>query len=372
MSPEEELVLSLSRLDLSGEEKGEIEGFLSKHPASIDFSKALKLADINLVSPLLYRNMKEFRDVPTQFMGALKKAYLATFHQNVLHSRETLRLIGMLRGAGVEAIPVKGSLAADIIMGDFGVYPTGDVDLLVRPADLEKTKKILADEGFCEVMEFSERDLRESSYHLILGNGSYLVEVHWNLVKWAFEADPEFWWEGMRREQYEGQEISFLSPERYLLYAIFHLFTHRFRPLKFALLVSGLARKYRHELDWERLLSDAGRIRMERLTLFTLRLLHEILGTDIPDYLARKRILGYSLLKRNILRGFFPEATRSYVRLALFTTLLDTPLDTARVLLRRLFPPASEIRLRYNLPMESKRVYLYYLANPVLMMFRKR
>ena len=371
LSPEEQVILLLSRLNPSPEAMDAAGNIMTACGPSLDFSELVRLANMNGVSPLLYRNLKTVKGVPEKTMDALKNAYLATFSRNVHHSRETVRIIRLLQQAGIESIPVKGSLFSDMVLRDMGLYPTGDIDLLVRPSDLEKTKKGLMDAGYNESIGLGEEDFLESSYHLIVHNDACIIEIHWNLVVWFFEAPPDFWWEETLTMEYEGMELQLLSPERYLLYAIFHLFTHRFRPLKWFLLISGLADKYRVEMDWDKLLSCAEELRMTRLTLFTLKLLHDLLGADIPDHLAGRKIAGYSFLRKIILSGLFQGMTRSYVRLALFTTLLDTPSDTARVLLRRIFPPASEIRLRYHLPAGSKKVWLYYLLNPVLLFLRK-
>ncbi len=369
---EEQLLLLLSRVGPSSEALDAAGEILAARGHPVDFSNLVRLAGMNGVSPLLYRNAATLKGIPEKTLDALKDAYLATFSRNVHHSRGTMRIFSLLRQAGVVSVPLKGSLFSDMALGDIGLYPTGDIDFLVRPSDLERTKKTLADAGYQESITAREADLVESSYHLIFHNDAYSVEMHWNLVQWFFETSPDFWWEETLTTRYGDTELTLLSPERYMLYGIFHLFTHRFRPLKWFLVISGLADKYRAEMDWDKLLSCAEKLRMKRLTLFTLKLAHDLLGADIPDHLAYRRIAGYSLLKKVILSGLFQEMTRSYVRLALFTTLLDTPVDMVAVLLRRIFPPASEIRLRYGLSAGSKKVPLYYLLNPLLMVIRKR
>jgi hypothetical protein len=371
LNPEEELLLLLSRLNPSAEDEESAVNIICGE-APMDYRRFLTLARLNLVSPLLYLNLRRVDGVPGYVMDELKKAYLTTVRNNARHARETMKLIGLLEKAGVEAVPLKGSLASDMIFGDPGLYPTGDIDLLVRSQSMEKAKEALLGAGYRESYGENEADFLESSYHLIFHDGGYSVEVHWNLVKWAFQAPPDFWWEGASKSRYEGAELTLLSPERYLLYATFHLFTHRFSPLKFLVLVSGLITKYRTEMDWDRLLSSAKSLGMKRLVLFTIRLSHDLLGTDVPGPLLNRNIRGYTLLKNVVLSGLFREVTRTYVRLALFTTLLDAPWETARVLLRRIFPPLSEVRLRYGLSGVSKKVYAYYLLNPLLMVIRKR
>jgi len=68
---------------------------------------------------------------------------------------------------------------------------------------------------------------------------------------------------------------------------------------------------------------------------------------------------------------FFEPRTNTHLRMIMFLTLLNTPVDIIRVLLRRLFPTLDEIRLRYNLSSGSLKFLPYYLFNPLIMLFKK-
>jgi hypothetical protein len=57
--------------------------------------------------------------------------------------------------------------------------------------------------------------------------------------------------------------------------------------------------------------------------------------------------------------------------MAILLTLLDSPVDIFRVLLRRIFSTPAEIRLRYNIPRGSLKILPYYLLNPFIMLFKK-
>ena len=73
-----------------------------------------------------------------------------------------------------------------------------------------------------------------------------------------------------------------------------------------------------------------------------------------------------------MLSGLFRETVRVHLRMFVYTFLLDSPLDAMRVVMKRVFPDAGELRLRFGLPENSKRVYLYYLLNPFLLLLRRR
>ncbi len=368
--PEKRLVLLLSRVHLSPEARAEAECILREE--RVDFSAMMKFAAMNGVTPLLYYNLKPLDPVPRYIIDLLRRACLQTFGENVRKAAEIIGMITRLQEAGVEAIPLKGPVASDVIFGNPGLYPSGDLDILVRPADLEKTRRVLIEEHYREDGSTNERDALLGTYHLTFRNDRDVLEVHWTLTFRYFDIPSGFWWEDAKPMEYEGVEMKRLSAERYLLYTVFRLYRHAFRPLRFLVLIAEIIRKYRDEIVWEDLISFAETYRMERLLLFTLRLLKETLGADVPEDIAGRPAYGHGLLKRLVFSGLFHEVRRIHPRMLLFTLLQETPFDTIRVLLRRIFPLPSEIRLRYRLPAKSKKVYLYYFMNPFFMIVRKR
>jgi len=161
-----------------------------------------------------------------------------------------------------------------------------------------------------------------------------------------------------------------LAPDKYILYTIFRLFDHCFYPLRFFVLIAGIVDTYSNEICWDTLLAEAKKYKMRRLTLFTLKLLHDVLGTSIPDRILQNKIMGGGVLKKLILSGIFKGVKRPHVRMFLYSLLLDGPVNIGKVLLGRLFPSKGELCLRYNLNHGSSKVWLYYLMNPVMLFFR--
>lgn len=365
-SPEERLVLALG-----GQGPGQSHGGPDDLSALPDFVKVLRLADHNGVTPFLYRNLEGVAGIPGDVMERLRNSYHHNLVRNARHMGEMLRIVAALRQGGVDVIPLKGSIASDVVFGDIGLYPTSDIDLLVRPADLERAGELLLTAGYRTSQTRSSEDELRSSYHLTYGSDAFIVEVHWNLVTRYLGADPDFWWEDARTMPYEGRELTMLAPEKYLLYGIFRLFARAFVPLRYLIFVEGLIRTYRQELRWPKLLADAERLGMKGITLFTLRLLHDLRGLDMPDLVQRKTTHGYPFFRNLVVTGFFGETARIHVRMLLYTALLDTPLRTARVNAQRIFPDLSEIRLRYNLPHGSMKTYLWSMLNPFILLFRK-
>lgn len=370
LTAEEGVILLSARANLSAEAINTIKNLLKDKSQTIDYRNLLKLAAMNDVAPLLYHALKDLDIIPENIMNELKNTYLHTVANNIRNAGEMIRLLTIFKENRLEALPLKGSIASDIIFGDPGLYPSRDIDLLVRPDDLRKTEKILIKSGYRKDDYVPEEDLFRSHYHLLFNKDSHAVEVHWNLAKRYFDIPPGFWWEDAGRAEYEGMEIPVLSIERYLLYTVFRLYDHGFRPLKFFVLISELINKYREGIEWHKLSEFSQRFRMSRLVTFTLKLLNDILGTEINKEIAKQDVCGYRIFKRVILSGLFGEAGRPHQRMFIYTFLQDKHLDTVKILASRIFPTMSEIRLRYGLHSKSKRIYLYYLFNPLLLLLK--
>lgn len=372
LSPEEKLLLFLPVVNPSGDTLHGIWGLLADKSHPVDFAWLFECAAMNEMAPVVYENLRAFDNIPGATIERFRNAYLHSVRNNVLNAEEMIRVLRFLEKGEVEAIPLKGSLASEIIFGNPGLYPATDIDILVRPNDLVKAEKMLAAAGYSKLEGISDEDLLSDHYHFIYWKDNYFLELHWNLVKRYFHAPPGFWWEEAGAVEYSGIRVNALSPERYLLYAIFRLFDHGFRPLKFFLFISGLIRKYEKEIDWEKLLRFSRTFKMERLMVFTLKLVHELFQAQISDNILMTHVRGYNYYKKLVLAGIFGKVVKPHLQMFLYTFLLDTPGEFVKVITKRIFPGMGEIRLRYGLSANSKKAYAYYLMNPFLVFFKKR
>jgi hypothetical protein len=371
LKTEEHMLLSMSKPAASPGDVETARRLIQSAPA-VDFNWIINRAMENGMAPLLYWNMKEVQGVPEEFLQRLKKVYLYTAGRNLANEQEMLRVVRLLGSAGIEAMPLKGSIASRLFFGNHALYPATDLDLLVRPKDLKRAGKVLKDDGYLQNDAFAESDLLSSSYHLLYQKGKHHLELHWNLSKKYFSVPPEFWWEEAETVAYENVQLLQPSPERYLMYTIFRAFDHCFKPLKFLVLISAQIEMYRDRLDFGKLLSLSRRWRMERLTAFVLRLMHELLGTSVPGNAVHWPMAGYAFIRKKVMHGIFHGVGRLHLTMFIYTLLLDTPADFLRNAVRRTFPPMGEIRLRYGLPKQSGKAYAYYALNPFLILFGRK
>ena len=366
LTAEEKLILLVSRLDPSEKTICEISNAIENIKNRFNFDKLYNLAIKNGVVQLVYQYLKHIDGVPKDLLSKLRSAYFHTAADNLRKIHELLKILALLKKNRIPVIPLKGALASELIFEKIGIYHGVDIDLLVHPIHLKKVKRLLIETGYLYSGQ-TEQDMLSSHYHLAFGNGKFTLEIHWNLVKRYFDIPPDFWWKDTQIVHYNGQEIICLSAEKYLMALIFRLFSHMFYPLKFFVIVSALCHKYKNDLNWDLFMDYVEKYRMKRLSIFILKLLDEFFDTPLPSHLTNKKILGNKTIKKEVLNQLLRKKRASYFGKLVYLFLLDSPVQIIRLLFWRLWPTKSELRLRYHLPEMSKRVYLYYLLNPLLL-----
>jgi len=105
LSPEERLVLLLSQPAPSDMVMQEVRSLLSDISRPIDYGRLIHLANLNQVTPLIYKNLSTLQIVPHDIIQRLRTHYIATIQRNAVHLEETLQIVNILRRAGVRSIP---------------------------------------------------------------------------------------------------------------------------------------------------------------------------------------------------------------------------------------------------------------------------
>jgi hypothetical protein len=150
--------------------------------SEFEWIAARAVAAMHGVSPLLSRALRW--QGPGDWNGFLdeQRAHTAKRHGRI--GELLLRLDQRAREAGVAAVALKGAA-----LHAFGVYPAGDrpmadVDLLVRPADVPRTAKMLDSLGFTESFKtwkecvFSRADEQKPASLGEHANNGIKIELH--------------------------------------------------------------------------------------------------------------------------------------------------------------------------------------------------
>ena len=253
---------------------------------AVHWDSFVSLSKAHGVSSLVYKNLLKMSHVPQEILDRFCDIYHNCLRSNILLAAETDRLIDLLTSRGIEVIPLKGTVTAELIFGDIGLYPSGDIDILVPMKDIGMVKEILEgdgyhlnDRGFDEYKDFFLKEL----YHISLSSSRFTVEPHWNLFMRYFTAPPEFWWEESVTVSLGERRYSFLSPEKNILYTSFRNFYKGFTPLRFLVLTAAIISHYKDEIDWEKLFGYAGTFHFENVLRVNLKLCKDFLHAPVPS-----------------------------------------------------------------------------------------
>ena len=100
--------------------------------------------DYHGICVLLHAANTQFHDWPSKLISRIaEEARLAGLWE-VTHGAALAKLLKALADAGVDAVLMKGTALAYSVYDDPSARRRGDSDLLIRPADLERARKVLS------------------------------------------------------------------------------------------------------------------------------------------------------------------------------------------------------------------------------------
>lgn len=334
----------------------------------INNDELFSLAAENGVASIIYRNSLALQLIPQDLRDRLKYAYYSVLRENTKHLEETCRISTALKDNGIESIVLKGSAASELLFKDTGVYPTGDIDMLVRSSDISMASGILKYIGY---EMFDNTDLPEESDYLNFQGRAYFLDLHRRLATPDFDIPDEFWWKDSINVTLCNQLLKILSGERYLLFSILHFISHQCRTLKFFVLIDAVICGHEGGMDWDKVVHYSERYGLRRVVFLTLKLLNEIMGTEVPALIRDNTIWGYGLFRNLVLGGLFKKSIMVFLRMAVYLVLLAGPSALLRVAIKAIFPRPARMRARYGLPANSRLVYFYYVLNPFFILFKR-
>jgi hypothetical protein len=118
----------------------------------LDWPRVLELATHHHVLPLAYRALKaaarEGEAVPGELLAYLQRQQMAIAAHNVRATAILRRLQRLAESAGIRLVPIKGPALAALAYGSTSLRQFEDLDLLVRPDEMERMVGLLEGEGY--------------------------------------------------------------------------------------------------------------------------------------------------------------------------------------------------------------------------------
>jgi hypothetical protein len=268
-------------------------------PLNWDF--VLKLADHHRVTPALYDAVSERSDVPASIQAAIGSRFRTHVRKVLRFSAELARILQHFSDHDIPALAHKGPALAQLLYRDPAVRQFGDLDVLVRAADIPRARSALKELGYGARMELTARQEKaylRSGYEYVFGLSTEpnLIELQWQILPRFYTIDFDM--EAMFRHSVEieldGARHRTLGMEDLMLVLCVHAAKHEWAQLGMLRDIAALGRS---DLDWAWIEAEARRLGIDRILKISLLLAHELLG---PERQLETSLDGVSGLVRSI------------------------------------------------------------------------
>ncbi len=348
-----------------------------------DWDRIIQLAGSHDVASLLYSRLKErgrIAAVPSTFARRLQEMYFHTAAKNMRLYSDFSEVCNALARRGIDVVALKGLHLADVVYGDIALRHMNDMDLLVRRKDLLLTQDELLKMGYESETGAATGEQWLSRHHLapFTKRAAPPIEIHWSITppNSPFRIDMDELWDRARRATIAGAPILLLSPEDLLLHLCLHVsFNHKFTlaALRNACDIHETISYYRHDIEWERVISTAANRKADTYVYCTLSLVRGLLGTEMPAPICdkmRDRGSEKALVEALVSRVLFPDPLVRFLAASLSSPPVLSRMGKAAtsagkimIAFRSLFPTMRRLREKYRLRRSSKTVYLYILVH---------
>jgi hypothetical protein len=285
--PEHQLLLACARTAVTPEQTQRIRK-LATQPVQWDylFALARRHAVVPLVAHSLQRHASDI--VPSEHLQLFKREYRENAARNIVLTNELSRLLNLLAGVGVEAVPYKGPVLAQLAYGDLSLRRFVDLDVMVRRKDVLRARDVLLAEGFLGAKSLTpdQQELlfrTQHNWQFIRDERKFIVELHWDVASHLFASSvtAEELWERLVPIEVSGTTMKTFVVEELLLSLCVHGSRHLWERLAWVCDIAELVN--RKTIDWEFLRSRTSDTDTERMFLLGLQLAQDLLDVRLPE-----------------------------------------------------------------------------------------
>lgn len=326
-----------------------------------DWNAVLALAETHGLAPLLCTRLGSgLHALPRAVGQALHHAYMTNAAQAMLFEHELSQVVRLFVREEVPLIAYKGVPLAKMLYGDAATRPTVDVDVMVREADLERSRALLEQAGWAANGQWQIHD----NFVKEVGGAVVLLELHWTSQRAGeYDIPAERFWEEAR----EGPEGWAFSHEMLLLILALHTVRHQFEPYRQLVDVAHAVALWNETLDWGRVAALAAEAHALPMVATVLALVHRDLSAPLPTHdglvqamrSPKVRLTTRYLSPEHLLgKRWFPVLDRY------LAPVLSGAWQPAQHFVRDLVRPPEQLAYIYGLEPNSRWVPLLYVLRP--------
>ena len=282
LKPEDQLLLSCAQTRMSSENENKIKNLLD---SNLNWKFIFDKARINGLVPLLYYNLNRIdsNKIPDNILLNLKKLYHKNVHRNILLTAELIKVFDLLKNGGVKAVTYKGPVLALNAYGSLAFREFGDVDILIRKADVNKAKKIMNDNGFYLDPPI---ELKTSIYIQLASEYQFknsfggIIEINWSFIGnyFYFPNSPKLLFNDLKNYKINDFVIKTISPENDFLMLCIHCSKHNWKRILWICDLREFLEN--NEINWADLWEKADQLAVKRIVIINLILLKNLFGLE--------------------------------------------------------------------------------------------
>jgi hypothetical protein len=251
----------------------------------LDWDFLLRMVEKHRVLPQFYTSLNSTATslIPTEVAKALRRRFYENVKRNLLLSRELLHLLQLFQAADIQVVPYKGTVLASALYGKQSLRQVWDIDVLVAPADVPKSKELLLQQGY-HLKESNDRE--QSFFH---SDRQVEVDLHWGLTPFYFpiHLDFAYLWERCQPMTLAETTITSFAPEDLLLILCIQVAKdcwERRQHLEHLAKVCDIAALLQTypTLNWATVMQQATSTGAIRIVNFGLYLAQGLLGAELP------------------------------------------------------------------------------------------
>jgi hypothetical protein len=335
---------------------------VEKHP---DRESLAAAADQHGVLPLFARSLSR---AGISYEIAQSRAREIAF-RNLSLAAELVRVIGALRNIGVQALAYKGPILGQQLYGDVALRQFRDLDILIAPADVLRTRDALYQLGYQETERSSSTLLRshivsQCEWQMRAMHSGTAIELHWALFPRYFSFHlpvTELDQAGVTIE-IAGERVRTLDILHLALVLSVHGTKHFWSRLGWLVDFAIVLRDYA-VIDAEKLLNEASRRGIKRVLLISAALANRILRLELPEAFQNaisadpnSRVLADQMTR--ILGGAEMASEDLLTETILLVRSRERWSDRAKIVSRLAFTPGPQEWRSIALPGWAKCLYL--------------